>query len=336
MGRFWTQERQIRLTDALIAAIVLPAFWLARFAPLGLVSWGGALVGRLIGPFTAASRRAERNLAWAMPSLSPRARRRLVAGMWDNLGRTMAEFPLLPRLLDEDRRAGRKDGSGRRRPRITIDGLERLREAGVGTRPVIVAVAHTANWEVGQIVAARLGVRLHAFYRPLNNRRIDARVVRVREALGSVLLAKQRDGADARRALSILRRGGILCMLVDQHYSGGLVAPFLGRPAATSPAAVEFALHVGAPLLPIRIERIGGFRFRLVVEPPVELPRTGDRRADVLAGTAALNRVIERWIRERPEQWLWIHRRWRIGITRRRKRRRGRDQRPRRRARTGA
>jgi KDO2-lipid IV(A) lauroyltransferase len=310
LAQLWTNARREKLAHMLQASLVLPGFWLARFAPMRLVSWGGGMLARLVGPRTGASRLADRNLAWAMPSLAPKARRKIIRGMWENLGRTMAEFPLLPRMLAADARG---------RNLLTIEGIERVRAArGGDDRPMIVAVAHYGNWEVGQIFAARLGIALNVFYRPLNNPYVNKVSEDIRTGLGSVLLSKQREGGDARRALSILRRGGVLCMLVDQHYTGGLVAPFMGRLAKTSPAAVEFALHLDCPILPIRVERTRGLNFRVVVEPPVTLMRTGDRKADVMAGTLALNRVIERWVQERPEQWLWIHRRWRIGMGNRR------------------
>jgi KDO2-lipid IV(A) lauroyltransferase len=90
----------------------------------------------------------------------------------------------------------------------------------------------------------------------------------------------------------------------------GIPVPFFGQPAPTNPVLAQFALRHGCVVLPVRIERTGGARFRAVCEPPLEIRRSGDREADILALMTAANAVIERWARTRPEQWLWLHRRW--------------------------
>jgi len=90
----------------------------------------------------------------------------------------------------------------------------------------------------------------------------------------------------------------------------GIPIPFFGRPAMTAPALAEFALRFDCPVVPARVERLRGARFRITLYPPMDLPRTGDRRADVVAIMTKINAVIEEWVRERPDQWLWLHNRW--------------------------
>jgi KDO2-lipid IV(A) lauroyltransferase len=225
-------ERHQRVLDLLVAIPIYAMFGLFRLLPLDVASALGGWIARMLGPRTGASRGADANLRLALPELSAADRRRIVTAMWDNLGRIVAEFPHLAALRRREARAP---------DRIRVAGLEHLEAARAGGRPVVFAVAHFGNWEISPIAAANLGLSLTAFYRPLKNRLIDGRLRRIREALGTRLLEKRMEGNGAKQALSILREGGVLGMLVDQRYTGGLELPFFGRDALTSPAAVSLA-----------------------------------------------------------------------------------------------
>jgi KDO2-lipid IV(A) lauroyltransferase len=107
-----------------------------------------------------------------------------------------------------------------------------------------------------------------------------------------------------------LRRGAHLALLADQKLNDGIAVPFFGRPAMTAPALALLALRFDCTVLPARVERLRGAHFRLTLYPPLELPRSGDRDADVAALMERVNRTLEGWIRERPEQWFWLHNRW--------------------------
>jgi KDO2-lipid IV(A) lauroyltransferase len=99
-------------------------------------------------------------------------------------------------------------------------------------------------------------------------------------------------------------------LLVDQKLNDGIAVPFFGRPAMTAPALALLALHFDCTVLPARVERLHGAHFRLTIEPPLSLARTGNRTADAAALMTEVNRTLERWIRHRPDQWFWLHRRW--------------------------
>jgi KDO2-lipid IV(A) lauroyltransferase len=114
----------------------------------------------------------------------------------------------------------------------------------------------------------------------------------------------------ARRAIAVLRRGTHLTMLADQKMNDGIPVPFFGRTAMTSSALASLALRFDCDVLPVRVERQGGARFRLTVFPRLPLPRSGDRHADVATLMARVNQILEEWIRDRPEEWFWLHRRW--------------------------
>ena len=99
-------------------------------------------------------------------------------------------------------------------------------------------------------------------------------------------------------------------MLADQKMNDGIPVPFFGRPAMTAPALAALALRFDCDVLPARAERLAGAHFRLTVFPPLPLPRTGDSHADAAALMAQVNAILETWIRDRPEQWFWVHQRW--------------------------
>jgi KDO2-lipid IV(A) lauroyltransferase len=265
--------------------------------PLDLASALGGRLARLIGPALPVSRRALRNLERALPELDPAARQRVVREMWENLGRVVAEYPHLPRI--------RCFGEGRR---VIVEGTEHVDRALAAQKPLIFFSGHFGNWELLALAAAQYGLRVAAIYRAANNPAVEQVMQALRRSLGVEPISK--GAAGARRAIAALRQGKALGMLVDQKMNDGIAVPFFGRDAWTAPAVAELALKYGCTLLPARVDRLGGARFRLTVMPPLELAPTGDRPADVHAAMARINRLLESWIREAPGHWFWVHRRW--------------------------
>jgi len=290
-----------------------PASWRHRleacgaalfFAAMGALPFdyasalGGAL-GRLIGPRLAVSRRARRNLEPALPELNAVDRERVIRGMWDNLGRVAAEYPHLSQL------AVFAVGE-----RIETIGFDRLDRAVATGRPVILFSGHFGNWEIAAVAAGHYMRGRGEFvqiYRAANNLLVDRMVGRFR-GTDSEFIPK--GAAASRRALATLRRGGHLALLVDQKLNDGIAVPFFGRPAMTAPALALLALRFDCTVLPGRVERLNGAHFRVTIEPPLPLPRSGDRLTDIADLMTAVNQTLEGWIRERPEQWFWVHSRW--------------------------
>ena len=254
-------------------------------------AWGGRLA-RLLGPLLPAHRTARVNLELALGPLEPARRRAILRGMWDNLGRVAAEYPHLAEI-----------GAGR----VTVVGGETHEGMRTDGRAGLMFSAHFGNWELLTISAARLGLPLVAVYRPMNNPLVDRLMRRLRAVGEGELVAKWGGG---RRLLKALKDGRHVAMLVDQKASDGIPVPFFGKDAMTTPAVAVLALALGCPVVPARVERVAGVRFALHIEPPVEIECSGEREADVQALTLAINRRIEDWIRARPEQWFWVHRRF--------------------------
>ena len=167
---------------------------------------------------------------------------------------------------------------------------------------------HFANWEVFGPLASALGVDFALIYRAPNNPLVRWLIQAVRRLPPELQVPKGANGA--RMAIAALKRGGQLGMLVDQKMNDGIAVPFFGRPAMTPTALAQLGLRFDCTIIPLCLERLDGCRFRLSFFPPMELPRTGDRRRDVLEAMTQVNRMLEDWIRDRPGQWLWLHRRW--------------------------
>ena len=285
--------RQLRWR--LEALLVRAALGFSRRLGPGRASALGGAVARTVGPWLPVSRVGRRNLELAFPDRGAAWREGVLRGAWDNLGRTMMELPHLPRLPESA--AG---------PGWELVGRENLPP---GERRVIFVSAHLANWEMLLRAAVGVGLCMASLYRAPDNPLVDAELRRMRESeAGMPLFPKGARGA--RQALRHLAGGEALGLLVDQKLNEGLELPFLGQPAMTTSAPAELALRFGCPVLPTHVERIGPCRFRVVVEPPLPLPQSGDRAADVRALTMAVNARIEAWVRARPQEWLWLHRRF--------------------------
>jgi KDO2-lipid IV(A) lauroyltransferase len=290
----------MRLRHRLEAAVASAALGVLRLlGPAAASNFGGA-VARAIGPLLPVSRVADANLRAAMPELDAAARRRVIRGVWDNLGRTAAELPYVGRLRRTD--AG---------PGWEIVGVETIEALAARGGPALFLSAHLANWEVFQAAAATYGIQLAALYRSASNPLIDRMIRDLRRgAAGAEPKLFAKGAAGARGALGHLAKGGFLGMLVDQKMNDGIPAPFFGRTAMTAPAAAAFALRFRCPVLMVHAQRLGPARFRIVVAPPLDMPATGDRQADIAAMMSLVNATLESWIRARPGEWLWLHRRW--------------------------
>lgn len=289
--------RLMRL-EALAARTALAV--LRRLGPVGASNAGGA-VCRIIGPRLPVSRIADANLRLAMPELDASARRAVIRAVWDNLGRTVGEFPHIAALPENP-------ASG---PGWDVVGAEHLAAQVARGGPVIFMSGHIGNWEMLPPGVARYGLPFASFYRAAGNPLVDGMIRALREAaMGEAVPMFAKGARGARGALAHIARGGRLGMLVDQKMNDGIEATLFGHPAMTAPALAAMALRYRCPVIPGYVERLGPARLRIHVEPPLALPDSGDRQADILALTQAVNDRLERWVRARPGTWLWLHRRW--------------------------
>lgn len=279
------------------AIVIYAAYGLCRLMPIEWASAFGSFLLRRIGARMSVDRVARHNLQQAFPEMTAHEIDEIVLGMWDNLGRGVGEYAHLDRI-DSTESDGRIEVVGR-------EILETLRDDG---QPGILVAGHLGNWECAALVTSQFGLAVAPIYRSSANPWLDRLLHKVRSGVVDEVLFKGREGA--RRALAILKAGGHIGVMIDQKLNTGFAVPFFGRPAMTAPMPAQLALRLKCPLVPVRFERLPGVRFRVTFCKPLALPDSGDKDANTLALMTEINHILETWIRERPEQWFWVHRRW--------------------------
>lgn len=271
---------------------------LRAMSPAAASKLGGA-VARSIGPLLPVSKVADANLRRVMPELDARERRRIVRGVWDNLGRVAAELPHVGRL--------ERTESG---PGWQIDGAELMETVAAAGGPALFLSGHIGNWELLPVACAHFGIRLSSFYRAASNSAVDEILTDLRlSALGGNVPMFRKGTAGARAAMAHLMRGGYLGLLVDQKMNDGIEVPFFGIPAMTVAAPAAFALRFRCPVVFGFSHRIGPARFQMTARQ-IAIPDTGNRSEDLTEMMRMINAALEEAIRAHPEEWLWLHRRW--------------------------
>lgn len=269
-----------------------------------MANFAGALM-RKIGPLFKEHRIGRKQLRAAFPEKSAAEIEAILSGVWDNLGRIAIEFAHLDDFCVE--------GFGRQTPDVITyppESKERYDWITKSGKATIGFAAHLANWELPGVGAKLIGVKSAVLYRRPNIGAVNDVIVKLREPLMGELIAT---GLDAPVRLARLLQSGIhVGMLADQHYSKGVEVTFFGRPCLANPLIAMLARQTELPIYGMRVVRKeDGNSFWGEVSDPVEPVRDAGGRVDIRGTTQAITTVIEGWIRQHPEQWLWLHRRWR-------------------------
>jgi KDO2-lipid IV(A) lauroyltransferase len=275
-------------------------------AALGLLPrraalFAGRVIARIIRLLHGRLRRVgHRNLSMAMPDLSKREREEIIKGVFRSLGRLLGEFSQLPKLTPQNIRRV-----------VVYDGLENYTKAAQQGRGVLLLTGHFGAWELCAYAQAVYGHPLSFLERPLDNPLLDRLIRRYREGSGNRAIDKNRA---VREVLQSLREGRDVGLLIDVNTlpEQGVFCDFFGIPACSTTGLAVFALRFEAPVVPGFLiwderEKI----HRLIFEPEAPLIRTGDFKEEVQLNTAQFTQIIERMARRHPDQWLWIHKRWR-------------------------
>jgi KDO2-lipid IV(A) lauroyltransferase len=240
-----------------------------------------------------------RNLSLAFPDMEENERRRILRRVFLGMGRHMAEFCRFPKYTPENVRE------------IAVyEGFECLEEARRLGKGLLFLTGHFGGWEVGSFAHSVYGHPIRIVVRDLDNPLVDALVKRYRTLHGNQTIDNREF---LRGLLSSMRAGETVGILMDTNMTPpqGVFADFFGIPAATAAGLARVALKTGATVLPAYTLWDPGIRkYKICFEPALSLIRTGDVDADVLANTALFNRALERIVRKYPDQWLWVHRRW--------------------------
>ncbi len=266
-----------------------------RMLPTDAASNVGGFLARTIGPRLSITRRALKNLRLVYPERSEEDLAEIVRGMWDNIGRVVAEYPHLGWIANP--RSGR----------VEIIGLERLLSVRNAKSAAVLVSGHLANWEIPSAVAGNVGIKMTSVVRDLNNPFSQWVLNRCRRADRIKYISKGRNGA--REALQVIQQKGFLGLLIDQRMNDGVAVNFMGHKAMTTDAPAKFAIRAGCPIIPVRVERLTGARFRVTCSTPVECPERYNKQACQQI-MEELNARLGEWIHQKPQEWFWLHRRW--------------------------
>jgi KDO2-lipid IV(A) lauroyltransferase len=285
------------ITYPLQAIFIAFFYGFFRVFPISVASAIGSIIGRTIGPQLSVTNRAKQNLAAVFPEKSSTEIQTIIRDMWDNLGRTAAEYPHVSQI-NTTHTSGRVDV-------IRGDIYEAVRDAG---GPCIIFSGHFANWELLPASAAQRGLSTTLIYRAANNPMVDWLFRRRTGHQNASIAPKGAQGA--RVLLKALKDGKALGILVDQKMIDGIAIPFFGRNAMTAPALAELALRNDCPVIPAHVVRTKGANFQIIVEEPLVIKKTGHKKNDIETIMRQVNKCIEVWVQEHPAQWLWLHNRW--------------------------
>ena len=277
--------KKIRYSFEYIGLLIILTF--AGILSAHTASNVGGWIGKTIGPHLAASRKARKNIQRAFTDKSNVEHQKILKGMWENLGRVIFEYPHLKKL-------------GYQTEIVGLDILERYKDS-----PAIVFAAHLANWEMCPIACyLQSGFVTHSLYRAPNNPMVDRMLKKARDldgALGTVPKSK----SGTREMVKLLQSNGHIGALIDQKYNEGIEASFFDRPAMTSTAFIDLAKKYQCPLIPMQIERVERTQFKITISEPIN---TKDRDTSNILDEC--HEMLEEWITKNPEQWLWLHKRW--------------------------
>lgn len=216
-----------------------------------------------------------------------------------NLGTILAEFFEIPALVDRDEI----------RSLVAVEGREHFTRALEKGKGILFFTAHMGNWEVMSVYFGRYLGKAHIIYRTLDNPVLDNLVALERSYTGHNLISK---GGAKQKIMQVLKDNGIIGILLDQNVSWyeGAFVDFFNRPACTTTRFAALALETGAPVLPAHIVRLDDGTYRFTIEEEVELIRSGNYEQDLFDNTQKFTAIIEGWVRSHPDQWFWLHQRW--------------------------
>jgi len=275
--------------------LVRLAFWAFRLIGRKKASAIGGWIGRKVGPHLSANQTAIDNLKTAMPEFSDDERSAILDKMWDNLGRNAAELPFVHELDFMS-------------PDFELVGREYLDEYIASDQPAFFITGHYGPWEATGVAGKYVERDMCIVYRPANNPWVEEYFQKERASSGYHFVPKGKSGA--REILKALKIKKPIVLLNDQKQNNGIAIPFFGRDANTATAVADFACRMDLPVYPVRAERLENGRLRVTVSKAMYAPKGEDAQQNVVQFLTAINELYESWIRERPDHWFWVHKRW--------------------------
>ena len=292
------------VSGAAIGALTIGLLRATRyFDPIKTANLFGRITQK-IGPMLREQKIGRANLTAAFPEKSSDEIERILTGVWDNLGRIGAEFAHLDHVWDLD-----PDRLGNGRVEIEPKSkklFERLRDDG---KPALIFASHLGNWELPAVAAVAHGLNAAILYRRPNIASADRAIEQLRSVNMGTLIPAGREAPF--RLAQALQNGQHVAMLVDQYFTNGVDVTFFGRKTKANPTLARLLRQIECPIHGVRIIRLPGHRFRAELSDEITPVRDANGQIDVQGTMQVITSVIEGWIREYPDQWLWLHRRWR-------------------------
>ncbi|MFT5702895.1 MAG: KDO2-lipid IV(A) lauroyltransferase [Rickettsiales bacterium] len=279
--------------------VLIVKFGFFLFQTLGLKNSSNfaSFLARFVGKKLKVNNLARSNITKSLPTLSTDKVEEVLNGMWDNLGRIIGEFIFVSKFSGAELV---KYTTLDQESEINISDIKKNFKGG------IIFSAHIGNWEIGPKTLIELGLNVKTVYRPLNNKIVDKMTSQIR---GVEMIPKSTKGN--KQIIEEIKKGNYVVILADQKISDGSPIPFFGRPALTTTSIAKLALKYNVPLIPARSIREGHqFKFMVRVEKPLEVEKLDNTNDSVLALTIKINQKLEEWITQYPNQWFWVHNRW--------------------------
>jgi KDO2-lipid IV(A) lauroyltransferase len=290
--------------EAAVGALTVVLLRITRyFDPIKTANLFGRIAG-LIGPMTREQRIGRGNLTAAFPEKSREEIETILAGVWDNLGRLAAEFAHLDHIWQHDPAFPEQS-----RIEIGPRTHELFAQLQLDGKPALIFSGHLGNWELPAVAGVEHGLDGAVLFRRPNNASANRIIEELRAVNMGTLIPTGRDAP--LRMAEALRKGQHVGMLVDQYFTNGVEVTFFGRRTKANPTLARLLRQIECPVHGVRIIRLPGHRFRAEITEELQPVRDASGQIDVQGTMQAITSVVEGWIREYPDQWLWLHRRWR-------------------------
>ena len=275
--------------DPIAAMLAIPLFLILKILPFRISSYLCGSLMYLIAPLTSYNIRVKKHMKIAFPQKSIHEINKLTRQHWFMLGQTIGEMPHINHLI--------KIGH------LKTEGLEKIKNG-----PAILVGAHMGNWEFLLRVGDLAGRRAGYVFRPINNWILNKIQIHRNKDANADFYRKGRLAAIG--MASKLKNAEVVGLTGDQLLREGIQVPFFGIKTPTPQAAAVMALKWNVPIYMVRIERFKGIKFRMSIEERLQIPKNLDKEKAIFEITRLISQRIEEWIIDRPEQWLWAHRRW--------------------------
>lgn len=292
------------LGDAAVGALTFGLLRTARyFDPIKTADLFGRITRR-IGPLLREDRIGRANLTAAFPEKKPEEIDAILAGVWDNLGRLGAEFAHLDHIWEHD--PAHPELSRIEIQQRTHELFAQLRLDG---KPALIFFCHLGNWELPAVAAVAHGLDAAILFRRPNSASANRIIEELRQVKMGTLIPAGRDAPF--KLAEALQNGQHVAIQVDQWFTNGVEVTFFGRKTRANPTLARLLRQIECPIHGVRIIRLPGHRFRAELSEEVPPVRDASGQIDVQGTMQAITSVVEGWVREYPDQWLWLHRRWR-------------------------